>query len=333
MSTVLVTGANGHVGNQLAVHLVDRGYHVRAMVRQPDEARKQVDILRHPSVEVVSGDVRDAAAVEHAVQGCEGVFHVAAVYAVFAKDPERDILQPAIEGALNVLRAAKAARVRRVVLTSSMVAMGNASTREQPLDESRWNDAATEPYAKAKTLAERRARAFADESGLDLVSINPTMVIGPGFARHTPSTQLLDNIMRGLLPVLPPFAFALVDVRDVAVAHRLAYETPAAAGRYLCGDVTVTLRQLCESMHRADPKIRVPRLNLPKLFMPTLPAMDWIQSKLMGTPRQITRESIHEYAAGTPYIDNSRMRRELGWSPRSIDSSVRDTIGWLRSRD
>jgi dihydroflavonol-4-reductase len=332
MPPVLVTGANGHVGNQLAAHLVERGYHVRAMVRQPESARQEVEILRHPSVEIVAGDIRDVAAVERAVRGCEGVFHVAAVYAVDAADPQRDIIDPAVNGALNVLRAARSAGVRRVVLTSSLTAIGNSSTRDHPLDESRWNDGATEPYARAKTLAERAARAFADESGLDLVCVNPTMVIGPGFAHHTLSTQLFENAMRGLLPLLPPLTFTFVDVRDVAAAHRLAYERPEANGRYLCGHVTVPIRDVFESMHRADPKIRVPRFNLPRAFAPFLPAMDWMQTKLLGTVRLMTAESLREYASGAPYIDNSRIRRELGWEPRDFDESVRDTIGWLHSR-
>jgi dihydroflavonol-4-reductase len=260
------------------------------------------------------------------------VFHVAAVYAVEAADPQRDIIDPAVNGALNVLRAARSAGVRRVILTSSLTAIGNSSTREHPLDESSWNDTATEPYARAKTLAERQARAFADESGLDLVCVNPTMVIGPGFRHHTLSTQLFENAMRGLLPLLPPLTFTFVDVRDVAVAHRLAYERPEANGRYLCGHVTVPIRDVFESMHRADQKIRVPRFNLPRAFAPLLPAMDWMQTKLLGTVRLMTAESLREYASGAPYIDNSRIRRELGWEPRDFDESVRDTIGWIHSR-
>jgi dihydroflavonol-4-reductase len=311
---------------------VERGYSVRAMVRQPDTARAQVDILRHPSVEVVAGDVRDYSAVERAAHGCEGVFHVAAVYAVDAADPQRDIIDPAVNGALNVLRAARVAGVRRVILTSSLTAIGNSSTREHPLDESRWNDAATEPYARAKTLAERKARALADESGVDLVCLNPTMIIGPGFARHTPSTQLFQNAMRGLLPLLPPLTFTFVDVRDVAVAHRLAYERPEANGRYICGHLTMPLREVFESMRRADPTIHVPRFNLPRALSPFLPAMDWLQSKLLGTTRLMTTESLREYASGTPYVDNSRIRTELGWEPREFDESVRDTIGWIRAR-
>ena len=332
MSLVLVTGANGHVGNQLAAHLVEHGYHVRAMVRRPDEAKRDVEILRHPSVEVVTGDVRDEAAVTRAVAGCEGVFQVAAVYAVYAADPQRDIIDPAVNGALNVLRAAKAAGVRRVVLTSSLVAIGNSSTPERPLDESQWNDAATEPYAKAKTLAERRSREFADQSGLDLVCINPTMVIGPGFPQHTPSTQLFENAVRGLLPVLPPLSFTFVDVRDVALAHRLAFERPEANGRYLCGDVTVPMRTVFEAMHRVDPTIHVPRFDLPRMFLPFLPPLDWLQTKLLGTIRLMTAESIKEYVSGAAFISNARIRRELGWAPRPFEHSVRDTLVWIRAR-
>ncbi len=329
---VLVTGANGHVGNQLAAHLVKHDYRVRAMVRKPDEAKRDIEILRHPSVEVVAGDIRDADAVARAVAGCEGVFQVAAVYAMHTANPQRDMIDPAVNGALNVLRASKAAGVRRVVLTSSLVAMGNHSTHEKPIDESFWNDAATEPYAKAKTLAERRSREFADESGLDLVCVNPTMVIGPGFPHHTPSTQLFENATRGLLPVLPPLEFTFVDVRDVASAHRLAFEKPEASGRYLCGNVTVTMRGVFECLQRIDPTIEVPRFNLPRAFLPFLPPLDWLQTKLLGTTRLMTSESLKEYASGAAYISNARIRHELGWEPRSFDASARDTLVWIRAR-
>lgn len=332
MPLVLVTGANGHVGNQLTAHLVKHGYRVRAMVRRPDDARREIDILRHAEVEVVAGDIRDTAAVARAVAGCEGVFQVAAVYSMHESDPQRDIIDPAVNGALNVLRAAKTAGVRRVVLTSSLAAMGNLGTREHPLDESQWNDAATEPYAQAKTLAERRSREFAEASGLDLVCVNPTMIIGPGFPHHTPSTQLFENAIRGLLPVLPPLAFTFVDVRDVAFAHRLAFERPEANGRYLCGDVTLTMREVFESMHRADPSINVPRFNLPRAILPLLPPLDWLQTKLLGTARLMTSASIKEYASGAPHISNARIRRDLGWMPRPLDQSVRDTLVWIHAR-
>ena len=332
MPLVLVTGANGHVGNQLAAHLVKHDYRVRAMVRKPDEAKRALDILRHPSVEVVAGDVRDTDAVTRAVAGCEGVFQVAAVYTMHAANPQRDIIDPAVNGALNVLRAAKAAGVRRVVLTSSLVAMGNRSTPDKPLDESVWNETAVDPYAKAKTLAERRSWEFAKESGLDLVCVNPTLVIGPGFPHHTPSTQLFDSAIRGLLPVLPPLEFTFVDVRDVALAHRLAFEKPEANGRYICGNVTVTMRAVFECLHRIDPTIKVPRFNLPDFFLPFLPPLDWLQTKLLGTTRLMTSESLKEYASGAAYISNARIRRDLGWEPRSFDASARDTLVWIRAR-
>ncbi len=331
MSLVLVTGANGHVGNQLTAHLVQHGYRVRAMVRKPDVAKRDIEILRHPSVELVAGDIRDVDAVSRAVAGCEGVFQVAAVYSMHAADPQRDIIDPAVNGALNVLRAAREAGVRRVVLTSSLVAMGNRSTPDHPLDESNWNETPVDPYAKAKTIAERRSWEFARESGLDLVCVNPTLIIGPGFPHHTPSTQLFENAIRGLLPVLPPLEFTFVDVRDVATAHRLAFEKPEANGRYLCGNVTVTMRAVFECLHRIDPTIPVPNYNLPAFLLPFMPPLDWLQTKLLGTTRLMTSASVKEYATGAAYISNARIRCELGWEPRPFQESVRDTLVWIRA--
>ena len=153
----LVTGAAGHLGTSLTELLVARGHQVRAALRGSDDPKK-TGPLRKLGVEVVEADVLDAAAVERAAQGMDALFHLAAVFRFVTDDPDA-IIEPAVRGAEHALRAAKKAGIGRVVLTSSAVAVGTRRLQDRPLDERDWNDAATNAYGRAQTLAELRADA------------------------------------------------------------------------------------------------------------------------------------------------------------------------------
>ena len=224
MKHVLVTGANGHVGGALVHLLAEQGYRVRASVRNPG-AEEKTRNLRDWGAEVVEADLMRPETLTRALQGMDGLFQVAAVYATVARDPQREIIDPSIIGGLNVLRAAHGAGVKKVVFTSSVAAVGSHAPPEQPLTEADWNDRAVAPYFIAKTRAERSAWEFAQTQGLKLVVINPCAVIGPGFYRHTPSTQYLEELLRGRLPMVLPLGFSFVDVRDVARVRLAACRT------------------------------------------------------------------------------------------------------------
>ena len=227
----LVTGAAGHLGTSLTELLVARGHQVRAALRGSDDPKK-TGPLRKLGVEVVEADVLDAAAVERAAQGMDALFHLAAVFRFVTDDPDA-IIEPAVRGAEHALRAAKKAGIGRVVLTSSAVAVGTRRLQDRPLDERDWNDAATNAYGRAKTLAERKAWALAGEIGVDLVCLNPTCLLGPGFTRHTPITLPVAQMVFGEAPVTVAIAANYVDTRDVALAHLAAFETAGASGRYV----------------------------------------------------------------------------------------------------
>jgi dihydroflavonol-4-reductase len=229
MKHVLVTGSNGHVGYNLVKELLGHGYEVRASVRDPEDTAKTKH-LRDLGVHLVRADVMQPETLRGAMEGVDGVFQVAAVFQFHAKDPEREIIEPSVLGAKNVLEAAHAAGVKKVVFTSSTMAVGSEAPRDRALDERDWNDKAIEPYMIAKTRGERTAWEVAKRTGIDLVVVNPTGVIGPGFFRHTPNTWVFELVLRGLVPALPPFSYSHVDVRDVAVGHRLAYEDKNANG-------------------------------------------------------------------------------------------------------
>lgn len=329
MKHVLVTGANGHVGNMLVRLLSERGYRIRASVRDLKD-REKTRPLADLGVELVQADLMQPETLRSAAEGVDGLFQVAAVYQTHAKDPQREIIEPSITGGMNMLRAAKAAGVKKVVFTSSVAAVGSDAPADKPLTEDCWNDDAKNPYFYAKTEAERRAWAFAKESGLQLVAINPGAVIGPGFYRHTPSTQAFEALLRGKLPLVLPVGFTFVDARDVAAAHLLAYEKSEAQGRYLAVDRFCTMLELMAECKALEPKLKVPAMAAPVWSLNLIAGFDWLGNKLSGAPRMVTRAMVAEVGGKYQRASGAKIRRELGWQPLDFKQSLADTLSWVR---
>ena len=195
---VLVTGANGHVGYVLTKLLVERGYNVRASVRDKDnkELTKNLSVF---DVEIVSLNLMQPETIEPAMNNIDGVFQVAAVYKSWARNPEEEIINPSIIGGINVLKAAHNAGVKKIIFTSSTAAVGRSGPNGRALTEKDWNSKSKHPYSYAKTEAEKRAWNFSKEMEMDMVVMNPTAVIGPYFHRHTPSTFLFDKLLKKLM--------------------------------------------------------------------------------------------------------------------------------------
>ena len=220
---VVVTGANGHIGNNLSRQLVEHGYTVRGTVRSMDKA---------PNIEMefVEADVLNQEDWPRVLEGATGLFHLATIYATSGDG--QLILDTANKGTENVLRAAAACGIKRVVYTSSVAAIGS-TPKKVVKDESNWNENFSMPYTRAKTESERRAWELAKELDIDLRVINPSGVLGGSFSRPTPSTDIIGDAMKGKYPVVPKIPLAFVHVEDVATAHRLAYEVDEANGRYV----------------------------------------------------------------------------------------------------
>jgi dihydroflavonol-4-reductase len=327
---VLVTGANGHLGFNLVSALVARGYTVRAGVRDRHDENKTAP-LRALGAETVDAELQDHGALVRAAEGTQGIFHVAAVVQFWAQDPEADIIRPTMEGARNVIDAARRAGVRRVVMTSSIAAVGVDASPENPLTEEQWNMSPATPYTKAKTRAERLAWDLASEAGLDLVTVIPATIVGPGFHRHTPVTRLFDLVLRGWLPFALPAQTSYVDARDIADAQISAFELPAARGRYLVSGEFLSLYDLVSLIADYVPGVRKPYFVLPVRLLPPLIPVDWLVSKIVGTPRQLTPEMFEEFANRRMICSSAKARLELGWTPRPIRDSVAATVDWLRS--
>lgn len=329
MKKVLVTGANGHLGYNLTKLLCEKGYRVRASVRNAKDAGR-LKPLSDLGTEIVEADIMKPETLPRAMDGIEGLFQVAAVYKLWAKNPQKEIIEPSVTGGLNVLRAAKEAGVKKVIFTSSTAAVGNDAPADRPLNEKDWNDDTRLAYVYAKTAAERKAWEFADKSGMDMVAINPAAIIGPGFYRHTPSTMIFEMILRGKLPAIPPYSFTYVDVRDVAMLHVLAYENGSANGRYIAADRYLTLAELVQQIKALEPALKVPTLKLSPFFLRIMSAFDWVGNLFTGAERQVTRESINEFANRRSWISGERARNELGWLPMDFVDSLKDTLAWIR---
>lgn len=327
MSTVLVTGGSGFVGSHCILQLLNAGHRVRTTVRS---AKREADVRAMLKVggtdagerlSFAIADLEQDAGWPEAVAGCDYVLHVASPFpAVLPKD-ENELIVPAREGSLRVLRAARDAGVKRVVLTSSFAAIGYGQPpRTTPFDETNWTDVNGDdvrPYVKSKTLAERAAWDFVAKEGgkLELSVVNPVGVFGPVLGPdYSTSILLVQRLMDGDMPGCPRLYFGAVDVRDVADLHLRAMTDPAAKGqRFLAVagdfmsilDIATVLKQRMGAAAK-----RVPTRQLPNWM---------VRLASMRDPaiKQITPELGKKKNAS-----NAKAKRILGWKPRSNEDCI-----------
>jgi dihydroflavonol-4-reductase len=311
---VLVTGGNGHVANNLAKKLCEKGYDVRVTVRNPEEV-KSLGIYDSYDVELCQADIRDEQAVGKALQGVSGVFQVAALYHYDEQSLGEGIVANNTEGSQTVLRLAKSHGVERVVFTSSIAAVGFGGTREQPLTEDHWSDPA-DAYCRSKLESEKAAWGYAQDQGLDLICVCPSVVLGPNFYKHTPSTVNINAFINNQVPFRIPMQLSVADVRDVAEAHILAYEKENASGRYLAPGNHVP--DLMEALKELEPEMLMPERTL------TLAETKQLAEK-SGMPVELV---------GQPFLySDEKIRSELGWKPRPVAETLQDTIAWIKTRE
>lgn len=326
---VLVTGASGFIGGHVVREFMCHGYAVRGTVRDlrnPDKVEhlKALPGAEDGWLELVEADLERDEGWDRALAGCRWVQHVASPFPAVAPADENRLIRPAVEGTLRVLRAAaRAGTVERVVLTSSIaaVAYGHESANGRVLTEDDWsNPDACQPYQKSKTLAERAAWDFVaslpESERFELAVINPGFVAGPLSGPDIgTSGEIVGRLMRRELPACPEIGFATVDVRDVAMAHRLATETPEAAGhRFIVAGDHLWMQDIGRILadEFSEHGYRPPTGRLPYPLM-------WLVSRFdktvrMALPSWGKREEVsHEKA-----------RRLLGWQPRPPRETIVD---------
>jgi dihydroflavonol-4-reductase len=330
---VLVTGAAGFIGGEITAQLLAAGYRVRASTRKP-VAGPELEHLRalpgaRERLELVQADLMQAGAFVRLVAGCAQVVHAASPFQLDVADPQRDLVDPAVQGTEAVLAACRqAGGVQRVVLTSSMAAITDSPEAGRALTEEDWNVTSTlrrNPYYLSKTLAERAAWRFMEQHqpGFTLVAINPWTVIGPSrCAPLNSSNALFVDLLSGVFPGIINLSFALVDVRDVALAHLRALETPAAQGRYICAAEVLDLGELVALIRAAgfDRGYKLPRLSLRS------PAADLLVRLVSYTQPRGKGTFARTHLGRVPSFDNGKIRRELGMTFRDVRQSVGETV-------
>ena len=319
----LVTGGSGFLGAHCINALLTQGYRVRTTVRNPGKSSGIP-----AGVQVFAAELTSDAGWNEAVAGCDFVLHTASPFPLVAPEHEDDLIVPAREGALRVLRAAHAAGVKRVVLTSSFAAIGYGNDPHPGIfTENDWSNPAAEigTYPKSKTLAERAAWDFVAGAGagLELATVNPVAIIGPVLGpRLSTSIQLVQRIASGRMPGLPKVSMALVDVRDVADLHVLAMTSPQAAGqRFLAtAGAPLSLRDMAQIL-RDRLGAKVPLLSLP----------NWL---IRRAARRIPELGDLVPRLGVIKAPSSaKAIKELGWSPRPIGDSLVETVLSLKKLD
>lgn len=327
MAKVLVTGATGFIAGHVILKLLEEGHEVRGTARSASRATPLNTILgdyagRPVHIDIVEADLDSDAGWAEAVAGMDYVQHVASPFAAVMPKDHDELIRPARDGALRVLKASKAAGVKRVVLTSSMaaIAYGWGEARPILLTEEHWSDPENltdnTAYTRSKTIAERAAWTFMAEegAGMELSVINPSAVLGPVMSRDlSTSIQIITQLMTGKAPACPRVGFCVVDVRDVADAHVKAMTVPEAAGeRFLAAGRFMWMSEVADVLRENFPDYR---RKLPKGELPDwlLKAMTLINPPLKAIVPELGRER---------HCSNDKARRVLGWMPRAEEESI-----------
>ncbi|GAA0517396.1 dihydroflavonol-4-reductase [Paractinoplanes deccanensis] len=330
-TTVLVTGATGHLGGHSVARLLGEGYRVRVTIRHPDQEREVVARVRRAGAEpdgrlhFLIAELTSDGNWDRAAAGVRYVWHHASPFPFTPPRDDDEVIVPARDGALRVLAAARAAGVERVVMTSSYAAVGYTVKPDSRYDESDWTDPAGDipAYIRSKTVAERAAWDYVhDHGGPELAVVNPTGIFGPLLGdRLSASTGLVKAFLDGSMPVVPRMYFGVVDVRDVVDLHLRAMTGPGAAGRRFIGvgGPAISFFEMGQILAR----------HLPA-FAARVPATELTDEQVREAAR--TEPTLREAAAlrgQIPVISNERARRVLGWRPRDVATTIADTADSL----
>jgi dihydroflavonol-4-reductase len=323
MKPVLVTGASGFLGWHVARVLLERNYPVRALLRQGS----RIDGLDQGGLDVerVTGDLRDAASLEHAVAGCALVFHVAADYRLWARDPQ-ELYRSNVDGTRNLLQAARQAGVERVVYTSTVgcigIPPGGTGNEETPVS---IRDMAGD-YKRSKFLAEQAALEFA-RAGFPVVIVNPTAPVGDHDVKPTPTGKIVLDFLNGDMPAFIDTGLNVVDVRDTAEGHVQACERGRSGERYILGSENLTLAEILQKLARITGR-RAPTIQLPYALAYCAGACSTAWAGITGTPPRVPLDAVR-MARKKMWVTHRKAQQELGFDPRPADQALARAVEWF----
>jgi dihydroflavonol-4-reductase len=321
----LVTGANGHLGNNLVRALLAQGHRVRAGVRNLANTQPFEGL----GCELVYAELEDKAAMLEALRGVDVLYQVAAVFKHWSLDPEADIVRPNVEGTRIVLEAAAQAGVKRVVYVSSVAAVGHSA---QALNETSWNQDLSNPYYRSKILAEQQAWQVAQAHDLWMVAVLPSAMIGPNAQRLTDTMTFIETIYKKAVPLEPNFHFNFVDVRDVADACIAAAHQGVAGQRYiLANQHCSSFSAIVAAANSVAPGYRVPP-QAPKWLLLGIAWCNEILARRSGKPARLTLSQVRTFYGVKQEYDTSKAYEHLAYRPKSPTAALQDTFAYLQRR-
>jgi dihydroflavonol-4-reductase len=336
--TVLVTGGSGYLGGWCIVELLQRGYRVRTTVRslsREADVRASIESLADPGdrMQVLAADLTDDAGWPEAVAGCDYVLHVASPFPpAQPKDPD-ELIVPARDGTLRVLRASMDAGAKRVVVTSSVAAVRNSKAHagKTELNEADWSDPDDTdftPYTRSKTIAELAAWEFMRERGDEekLATVQPGAIVGPVLSLDdlSYSIEAIQRLLSGNMPGIPRLGFSFIDVRDVAKLHVAAMTAPQAGGqRLIAAGTFLWLSEVAAILRErlGEDAAKVPTRNIPNFMVRTISLVDPGLRTIVGDLGKKTTFSLEN------------ARRRVGWSPRPVEDTIVDCARSLLGQD
>jgi dihydroflavonol-4-reductase len=321
---VFITGATGFVGSHVARALADNGADLRLLVRQNSNLKNIADL----KADLFTGDLRDPASLEKGIAGCDVLFHVAADYRLWVRDPD-EMYNANVEGTRAILDAARKNGVRRVVYTSSVATMG-FTQNGAPADESSpvSLDNMIGPYKRSKFMAEQVAIEAA-RSGLDVVIVNPSTPVGERDIKPTPTGRIVVDFLKKKFPAYVDTGLNLVDVKQCADGHIAALQKGRTGERYILGGENLTLKQILDKLAAItglpSPKVRVPYV----LALATGVVDELVTGRIRGREPRATIDAVR-MGRKKMFVSSAKAQHELGWKIVPVDDALARAAAWFR---
>jgi dihydroflavonol-4-reductase len=319
-----VTGATGFVGSHVARALAGQGADLRLLVRANSNPKNIQDL----KADLVTGDLREPASLEKAIAGCDAVFHVAADYRLWVRDPE-EMYRANVEGTRAIFEAARKNNIRRVVYTSSVATMGFTSDGQLADEDSPVAlDNMIGPYKRSKFMAEQLA-IDAARAGHDVVIVNPTTPIGERDIKPTPSGRIVVDFLKRKFPAYVDTGLNLVDVQFCAQGHIAAFEKGRSGERYILGGENLTLKQILDKLSAItglpSPNIRVPYF----MALATGVVDEIFTGRIRGQEPRATIDAVR-MGRKKMFVTSAKAEHELGWKPVPVDDALRRATEWFQ---
>jgi dihydroflavonol-4-reductase len=319
-----VTGASGFLGSHVAKVLGEQGASLRLLVR----ASSNLKNLQGLNADTVTGDLRDPASLEKALAGCDTVFHVAADYRLWVRDPQQ-MYRANVEGTRALLDAARKNAVQRVVYTSSVATIGFTSNGHTADEDSPVSlDDMIGHYKRSKFMAEQIALE-AGRSGMHVVTVNPTTPVGEQDVKPTPTGRIVLDFLKRKFPAYVETGLNLVDVRECARGHVAALEKGKSGERYILGGENLTLKQILDKL-AAITGLSSPRVKLPYIVAFATGIIDeTITGRMLNKEPRATVDAVR-MGKKMMFATSAKAERELGWKIVPVDDALRRAVGWFR---